>query len=117
GEGPVWGDYQETLADASTSPHLGLGGGCGVNRDRPMEGGGRRPRMRRWPANTVVPGVERAPNPVRVSCVRKVDSNGGGIPSGRTGCPRSECRRRKRSRKPRAVAPGTPPGWLADNWP
>jgi hypothetical protein len=30
--------------------------------------------MHRWPAGTAVPGVERAPGPVRVSRVRKVET-------------------------------------------
>jgi hypothetical protein len=38
--------------------------------------------MSRWPANTVVPGVERAPNPVRVSYVRNAYKKALGAASG-----------------------------------
>jgi hypothetical protein len=39
-----------------------------------LRGGRRRPRTERWPLSTVVPGVQRAPGPVRVSCVRNVET-------------------------------------------
>jgi hypothetical protein len=39
-----------------------------------LRGGRRRPRIIRRPVSTVVPGVKRAPGPVRVSCVRNVET-------------------------------------------
>jgi hypothetical protein len=89
-----------------------------------------------WPVSTVVPGVERAPGPVRVSCVRNVGTllwvripgagmrrrcgkptvRGAEFP-GRKGCSRSGCRQLKGSRKSGAAGPGTPPGWSLHNWP
>jgi hypothetical protein len=39
-----------------------------------LRGGRRRPRTRRWPLSTAVPGVQRAPGPVQVSCVRNVET-------------------------------------------
>src|SRR5258708_207800 len=65
------GDYQGTLADASSRLHPGLGLLGRGGRDRPRRGGRRRPRMHPWPAGTAVLGGERAPGPVRVPCVRK----------------------------------------------
>ncbi len=47
---------------------------CWGGRDRPLRGGRRRPRTARWPVSTAVPGVKRAPGPVRVSCVRNVET-------------------------------------------
>ena len=70
------GDYQGTLADASSRKHPGLGWFFRGGRDRPLRGGRRRPRIS-WPVGTVVPGVERAPGPVRVSCVRNVETSSG----------------------------------------
>jgi hypothetical protein len=55
-----------------TADALGVARLCG--RDRPLRGGRRRPRTERWPLSTVVPGVQRAPGPVWVSCVRNVEN-------------------------------------------
>jgi hypothetical protein len=43
----------------------------------PLEGGGWRPRIERGRVDTIVPGVERAPNPSRVSCVRNTETPSG----------------------------------------
>jgi hypothetical protein len=66
------GDYQETLADASSIRRLGLGCFTGMTGTKPWKGGGRRLRIHRQPVNTVVLGVQRAPGPVRVSRVWNV---------------------------------------------
>jgi hypothetical protein len=70
------GDYQGTLADASSRKHPGLGWfpgwqGPAVERRQAAAAHGA------WPVGTVVPGVERAPGPVRVSCVRNVETSPG----------------------------------------
>jgi len=67
------GDYQGTLADASSRKHPGLGGfpgwqGPAAERRQAAAAHASRP------VGTVVPGVERAPGPVRVSCVRNVET-------------------------------------------
>jgi hypothetical protein len=66
------GDYQETLADASSILRLGLGCFTETIGTEPWKGGGRRLRIHRQPVNTVVLGVKRAPGPVRVSRVWNV---------------------------------------------
>ncbi len=77
------------------------------------------------PVGTAVPGVERAPGPVRVSCVRNVETllwvrisgagmrrrcgrptvRGAEVP-GRTGCPRSRCRAAERRQERRGGGTG-----------
>ena len=109
---------------------------CRDDRNRPLRGGRRRPRTTRWPADTAVPGVKRAPGPVRVSRVRNVETllwvripgagmrrrcgkptvRGAELP-GRTGCPGSRCRAAERRQESGAAGPGTPPGWSSYNWP
>jgi len=54
--------------------------------DRPLCGGRRRPRTTRWPANTVVLGVETAPGPVRVSRVGNVETPPGSVSGARLRC-------------------------------
>ncbi len=83
-----------------------------------------------WPVGTVVPGVERAPGPVWVSCVRNVETllwvrilgagmrrrcgkptvRGAEFP-GRTGCPGSRCRAAERRQEGGAAGPGLLPDW------
>src|SRR6201993_1879137 len=43
----------------------------------PLEGGRRRPRIVRGRVDTAVPGVQGAPNPSRVSCVRNTETPSG----------------------------------------
>ena len=67
------GDYQGTLADASSCKHPGLGcvpgwQGLAVERRQATAA------HVAWPVGTAVSGVERAPGPVRVSCVRNVET-------------------------------------------
>jgi hypothetical protein len=124
------GDYQGTLADASSCKHPGLGGfpgwqGPAVERRQATAVHAARP------VGTVVPGVERAPGPVRVSCVRNVETllwvriSGAGMrrrcgkPTvrgaefpGRTGCPGSRCRAAERRQESGTAGPGLLPGGL-----
>ena len=85
------------------------------DRDRPLRCGRRRPGTITGRADTAVPGVQRAPGTSRVSCVRNMETSSGSVPlwrcgrptvrgaevPGGTGCPRSEGRRPKGSRKAR----------------
>src|SRR5260370_24081105 len=106
----------------------GAGSLCGGDRDRRLKGGRRRLGKTRWPLDTAVPGVERAPGPARVLRVRNVETllevripgagmrrrcgkptvRGAELP-GRTGCSGSERRQPKGSRKTRAARPGLLP--------
>jgi hypothetical protein len=105
-QGPAAERRQATAADSSTAgehrcprgiegarPGLGLMRAERVNLVRVRRAGA---GMRRQGGRPTVRGAE--------------------VPGG-TGCPKSEGRRLKGSRKARAVRPGTPPGWSAHNWP
>ncbi len=129
------GDYQGTLADASSHAHPGLGGCTGMTGTGRWEaaGGGhgdtdgqrnRCPRGREGARPG--PGLMRAErgNPVRVRRAGAGMRRQGGRPTvrgaefpGRTGCPGSGCRAAERRQESGAAGPGTPPGWLSYNWP
>jgi hypothetical protein len=67
------GDYQGTFADASLVQLPGLGGCAGMTgtaAERRQATAAECPR----PVGTAVPGVQRAPGPVRVSFVRNVET-------------------------------------------
>ena len=124
------GDYQGTLADASLVQLPGLGGCAGMKgtaAERRQATAAECPRS----VGTAVPGVQRAPGPVRVSFVRNVETllwvriSGAGMrrrcgkPTVRgaeflcgTGCPGSGCRAAERQQESEVAGPGTPPGWL-----
>jgi len=109
---------------------------CRDDRDRSLEGGRRRPRMRRWPAGTAVPGVERAPGPVRVLRVRKVETLSGSVSQARVcaggavgrpggggilwrdwGAKKRMPGSRKAAGKQGQQDLGPSPGWPLYNWP
>jgi hypothetical protein len=77
------GDYQETLADASSRSHPGLGSCAGMIGTGRWKAAGGGHGCGDGQQGTVVPGVERAPGPVRVLRVRKVETLSGSVSQAR----------------------------------